>query len=135
MLVGQHQKHSGRVFTSQFESTRFNSCMQVSWSNKQKIIASKIIGISQSFCCDTQSYTCHFLQHLPYKKDSTLQWILTYPDPTYPYYSLIWTHVWEPIPIPQQKVPHLSGNSVNRTRNRGVWISEVRLYMVASLIS
>ena len=28
---------------------------------------------------------------------------------------LIRTHVWEPIPIPQQKVPHLSGNSVIRT--------------------
>ena len=25
-----------------------------------------------------------------------IQWSLTYPDPTYPDYSLIWTHVWEP---------------------------------------
>ena len=44
------------------------------------------------------------------------QWSLTYPD-----YSLIGTHVWEPIRIPQQKVPHLSGQS------GGVRISEARL--------
>ena len=60
-----------------------------------------------------------------------VQWSLTYPDPTYPDYSLIWTHVWEPIPIPQQKVPHFSGSLVIRTcsqsGNRGVRISEARL--------
>ena len=41
-----------------------------------------------------------------------VQWSLTYPDPTYPDYSLIRTPDWEPIPIPQQKVTHLSGQSV-----------------------
>ena len=45
--------------------------------------------------------------------------------------SLSWTHVWEPIPILQQKVPHLSGNSVIQTVSlgRGVRISEARLYI------
>ena len=37
--------------------------------------------------------------------------------------SLIRTHVWEPIPIPQQKVPHLSGNSVIRTVSLGTEVS------------
>ena len=43
---------------------------------------------------------------------------LTYLDPTYPDYSLIRTHP-EPIPIPQQKMPHISGNSVIRTFSLG----------------
>ena len=34
-----------------------------------------------------------------------------------------WTHVWEPIPIPQQKVTHLSGNSVIRTVSLGTEVS------------
>ena len=34
--------------------------------------------------------------------------------------SLIRTPVWEPIPIPQQKVTHLSGNSVIRTVSLGM---------------
>ena len=50
--------------------------------------------------------------------DFTMQWILTYPD-----YSLIRTHVWEPIHIPQQKVPHLSENSVIRTVSVGTEVS------------
>ena len=33
----------------------------------------------------------------------------TYPDRTYPDYSLIWTPVWEPISIPHQKMTNLSG--------------------------
>ena len=42
-----------------------------------------------------------------------IQWSLTYPDPIYPHYSVTWFR--EPIPIHQQKVTHLSGNSVIRT--------------------
>ena len=43
--------------------------------------------------------------------------------------SLIRTPVWEPIPIHQQKVTHLSGNSVIRTAILGTeQISEVPLY-------
>ena len=47
-----------------------------------------------------------------------VQCSLTYPD-----YSLIWTPVWEPIPIPQQKVTHLSGNSVIWTVSLGTEVS------------
>ena len=46
-------------------------------------------------------------------------WSLTYPDTTYPDYSLVRTHVWKSIPIPQQKVTHLSRNSVIRTVSLG----------------
>ena len=48
---------------------------------------------------------------------------LTYPDLTYPDYSLIQTPVWEPIHIPQQKVTQLSGNSVIRTVSLGMAVS------------
>ena len=47
-----------------------------------------------------------------------VQWSLTYPD-----YSLIWTHAWEPILIPQQKVTHLCGNSFIRTVSQGTELS------------
>ena len=36
-------------------------------------------------------------------------------------YSLIWTHVWEPIPIPQHKVTHLSGQSIWEQRCPDKW--------------
>ena len=52
-----------------------------------------------------------------------IQWKLSYPDLTYPDYSLIQTHVWEPIPISQQKLTHLSGNSVIRTVSLGTKVS------------
>ena len=50
---------------------------------------------------------------------NSVQSSLTYPD-----YSLIRTPVWEPIPMPQQKVTHLSGNSLIRT------VSEALLYIL-----
>ena len=40
----------------------------------------------------------------------SIQWSLTYPD-----YSVIRTYVWEPIPIHQQRMTHLSGNLGIRT--------------------
>ena len=49
---------------------------------------------------------------------NNIQWSLTYPD-----YSLILTHVWEPIPIHQQLVPNLSRNSVIRTVSLGKEVS------------
>ena len=62
--------------------------------------------------------------NMVYDMMAVLQWNLAYPDPTYPDYSLIQTPVWEPIPIPQQKVPHLYGNSVIRTVSLGTEVSE-----------
>ena len=53
-----------------------------------------------------------------------VQWSLTYPDISYPDYSLIRTPVWETIAIPLQKVTHLSGNSVIRTVSLGTKVSE-----------
>ena len=50
-------------------------------------------------------------------------WSLIYSYLTYPDYSLIPTHVWEPIPIPQHKVTHLSGNSVIRIVSLGTVLS------------
>ena len=38
--------------------------------------------------------------------------------------SLIQTPVWEPTPIPQQKVTHLYGNSVIRTVSLGTEVSK-----------
>ena len=51
-----------------------------------------------------------------------IQCSLTYPD-----HSLIQTPVWESIPIPQQKVTRLYGNSVTRTVSLG---TEVYRYKV-----
>ena len=78
-----------------------------------------------------------------YLAQSTLNWFQTTPHPdqilvmwtndvlpgkihcslNYPDYSLIQTPVWEPIPIPQQKVTYLSGNSVIRTVSLGTEVS------------
>ena len=52
-----------------------------------------------------------------------VQCSLTYLYLTYPEHSLIRTPVWEPISILQQKVAHLSGNSVIRTVSLGTEVS------------
>ena len=69
-----------------------------------------------------------------------VQWSLTYPDLTYPDYSLIRTHVWEPILIPQQKVSslidleiQLSGQSVWERRSPDKWDSTVYLHTLSMI--
>ena len=61
-----------------------------------------------------------------------IQWSLIYPD-----YSLIRTHVWELIPILQQKVhPEIRKFSYtdSQSGNRGVRISEAQLYTPIKLL-
>ena len=62
----------------------------------------------------------------------TVQWSVTYPDPTFPDYSLIWTQVWEPIIVMYRESDSLIQKFSypdSHLGNRGVWISQCPLYI------